>query len=85
VDSVVGRSCPSKDGTSNVVAAFQNAASVRNVSKLADTCRQIRNLCNEGVFKATEHSTIMTYLERRADKFRRNGRWCKEEMEEIIM
>ncbi len=33
----------------------------------------------------TEHSTIMTYLKRRADRFRRNGRWRKEEMEEIIM
>jgi hypothetical protein len=27
----------------------------------------------------------MTYLERRADRFRRNGRWHKEEMEEIIV
>jgi hypothetical protein len=26
----------------------------------------------------------MTYLERRAGRFRRNGRWCEEEMEEII-
>ncbi len=58
--------------------------SVDNVSRLANTCKQIRNLCKEGVFKKTEHSTIMTYLEKRADRFRKNGRWCGEEMEEII-
>ncbi len=54
-----------------------------NVSRLANTCRQIRNLCKEGVCTKTEHSTIMTYLER-VDRFRRNGRWRGEEMEEII-
>jgi hypothetical protein len=26
----------------------------------------------------------MTYLEKRADRFRRNGRWHGEEMEEIV-
>jgi hypothetical protein len=58
--------------------------SVDNVSWLADTCKQIRNLCKEGVFKRTEHSTIMAFLEKRADMFRRNGRWHGDKMEEII-
>jgi hypothetical protein len=64
--------------------AYQNTVSVDNVSRLANTCRQIRNLCKEGVCKETEHSTIMTYLEKRVGRFRRNRRWCGEEMEEII-
>jgi hypothetical protein len=58
--------------------------SVDNVSRLTNTCRQIKNLRKEGVFKKTEHSTIMTYLEKRADRSRRNGRWRGEEMEEIF-
>ena len=58
---------------------------VNNVSRLADTCDRIRNLCKEGVFKRTEHSTIMEYLGKRAERFRRNWRLHGEEMEDIIM
>ena len=57
---------------------------VNNVSRLADTCDRIKNLCKEGVFKRTEHSTIMEYLGKRAERFRRNWRLHGEEMEDII-
>jgi hypothetical protein len=58
--------------------------SVDNVSQLADTCNRIRNICKDGVFKRTKHSTIMEYLGKRVDRFRRNGRLQGEEMKEII-
>ncbi len=84
VDGVVGRFCSRQRRNQQCCVAYWNAVSVDNVSWLANTCRLIRNLCKEGVCKKTEHSTIMTYLEKRVDKFRRNGRWHGEEMEEII-
>jgi hypothetical protein len=65
-------------------AAFRNAVLVNNVSRLADTCDRIRNLCKEGVFKRTEHSSIMEYLGKRTERFRRNWRLHGEEMEDII-
>ncbi len=54
------------------------------MSQLADTCNQIRKLCQDGDFKRTDHSTIMEYLRMRADRFRRNQRLSGEEMEKII-
>jgi len=54
------------------------------VGQLADTCNQLRNLCTNGTFKRTEHTTIMGYLGRRAKLFRKNGRSQREDMEDII-
>jgi hypothetical protein len=65
-------------------ATYRTAVSIDNVSQLADTCNQIRKLCKDRVFKRTEHSNIMEYLRTRADRFWRNGRLHREEMEEII-
>ena len=65
-------------------AVYRESLSVKNLSRLANTCNQIRNLCKNGAFKQTEHTTIMEYLGRRAERFRRNGRLQGEEMEEII-
>jgi hypothetical protein len=44
----------------------------------------MRNLCKEGVFKRTEHSTTMEYLRKRAERFRRNRQLHGEEVEDII-
>jgi hypothetical protein len=65
-------------------AAFGTVALVVNVSRLADTCTQIRKLCEENAFKKTEHKTVMEYLEKRADRFRRNRGIYGKEIKEII-
>ena len=54
------------------------------MGRLANTCNLLRNLCNNGTFKRTEHTTIMDYLGRRAKQFQKNGRLQGEDMEKII-
>ena len=76
MDSVEGRFCSGKDGISNIVQLIELQFLVDNVSRLADTCNKIRNLCKDGVFKKTEHSTIMEYLGKRKE-----GRQVLEEWE----
>ncbi len=54
------------------------------LGQLANTCNRIRSLCKQETFKTTEHKTIMGYLEKRANRFRKNERMGGEDMEEII-
>jgi hypothetical protein len=47
-------------------------------------CNRIRHVCNQWIFKVTDHKTIMGFLEKRASKFRKNGRFRGEDMEELL-
>jgi hypothetical protein len=65
-------------------ASYWKSVAVDNVGRLAKICNQLRNLCRNGTFKRTEHTTIMEYLGKRAERFQKNGRLQGEEMEDII-
>jgi hypothetical protein len=54
------------------------------LGQLANTCNRIRNLCKQRTFKTTEHKTIMGYLEKRANRFRKNGPMGGQDIEKII-
>jgi hypothetical protein len=65
-------------------AAHHRSKSCNQLGQLANMCNRIRHLCNQGVFKLTDHKTIMGFLEKRASKFRKNGRLRGEDMEEFL-
>jgi hypothetical protein len=71
-----GQILPRRRRNQQHCAAYRTAVVVDNVRRLADSCNQIRNLCKDGVFKKTEHSTIMEYLGKRKE-----GRQVLEEWE----
>jgi hypothetical protein len=53
------------------------------ISQLANTCNRIRHICKNGAFKVTEQESIMGFLGRRAQKFRKNGRMTGEDVEDF--
>jgi hypothetical protein len=59
VDSVEGRFCSGKDGISNIVQLIELQFLVDNVSRLADTCNQIRNLCKDGFFSKKQSTVLL--------------------------
>ena len=65
------------------VAHWRNE-SCKELEKLANTCNKIRSLCKQGKFKSTDHKTIMGYLEKRANRSRKNGRMGGKDIEEIV-
>jgi hypothetical protein len=45
---------------------------------------ELKNLCKNGKFKTTSHTSIMEQLRIRADRFRKQGRLQDKDLEEII-
>jgi hypothetical protein len=46
---------------------------------------ELKNLCKNGKFKTTSHTSIMEQLRIRADQFRKQGRLQDKDLEEIIV
>jgi len=52
--------------------------------QLLSTCQKLKDLCNNGKFKPTSHSTIMEQLRIRAECFQKQGRLQEDDLEQII-
>jgi hypothetical protein len=52
--------------------------------QLLSTCQKLKDICTDGKFETTKHSTIMEPLRIRADWFRKQGRLQEDDLEQII-
>ncbi len=52
--------------------------------QLLTTCVKLKDLCINGKFQTTKHTTIMEQLRIRAEQFRKQGRLQEDDLEQII-
>ena len=51
------------------------------MTKLLNSCSRIKNLCKA---TTTQHKTIMEYLRRRATRYKREGKYNDDDLENIL-